>query len=94
MPDTLFLNITPSGVDKSTAVRTIAAANEVPLEAVMYVGDARNDAVAMRIVGCPVAMGNAEAEAIAVARIVVGDVDAAGLVEALNWAALNRPLHP
>ncbi len=84
MPETLFLNITPAGIDKSTAVRALVAGYGITLEEVMYVGDARNDVPAMRIVGYPVAMGNAEAEAIAVAHRVVGTVDEGGLVEALE----------
>jgi hydroxymethylpyrimidine pyrophosphatase-like HAD family hydrolase len=41
----------------------------------------------MAAVGFPVAMGNAEPEALAVATRVVADVDELGLVEALDLAA-------
>jgi hydroxymethylpyrimidine pyrophosphatase-like HAD family hydrolase len=50
------------------------------------VGDGGNDLGVMRIVGFPVAMGNAEAEIRAVARHHVAHVDRGGLVEALDWA--------
>lgn len=86
MPDTRFVNLTAAGVDKATAVRALAAEYGVPLEEVMFVGDGQNDAVAMRVVGCPVAMANAEAEASEVARHAVGHVDDGGLAEALELA--------
>jgi hydroxymethylpyrimidine pyrophosphatase-like HAD family hydrolase len=52
----------------------------------MMVGDGDNDLPALRIVGAPVAMGNAEPEVQAVARHVVGDVEHDGLVEAFELA--------
>lgn len=86
MPDTAFVNLTPPGVDKASAARVLAEAYGVPLEEVMMVGDGFNDVGVMGVVGWPVAMGNAEAEVRAVARRVVGDVDAGGLAEALELA--------
>ena len=86
MPDSLFINLTSDGVDKGSAVRAVTAAYGLSLDRVMYVGDGRNDAVAMRTVGVPVAMANAEDETLAAARHVVGDVDEDGLVEALEIA--------
>ena len=87
MPDTVFVNMTPRGVDKGTALRAIADAYAVPLERVMMVGDGANDVAAMRVAGVAVAMGNAEEEALAVAAHVVAHVDAGGLAEALELAA-------
>ncbi|HEU4642667.1 MAG TPA: HAD hydrolase family protein [Gemmatimonadaceae bacterium] len=84
MPDTHFLNLTPAGVDKSTAVRAIAGEYGVSLEEVMFVGDGANDAAAMRLVGHPVAMGNADAEAREAARCTVAHVDEGGLAQALE----------
>jgi Cof subfamily protein (haloacid dehalogenase superfamily) len=86
MPETSFLNVTPLGVDKGEAVRAVASAYGVALERVMMVGDGANDVPAMRIVGVPVAMGNAERAAREAARHHVADVDAGGLVEALTLA--------
>jgi len=86
MPDTSFVNITPAGVDKASAVRVLAGACGVPLERVMMVGDGLNDVGVMGIVGHPVAMGNAEPEVHAAARHAVGHVDRGGLVEALELA--------
>jgi Cof subfamily protein (haloacid dehalogenase superfamily) len=86
MPDTQFVNMTHEGVDKASAVRAVAEEYAVPLEEVMFVGDGRNDAVAMRVVGFPVAMANADPEARAAARLTVGHVDEAGLADALEMA--------
>ena len=86
MPDTVFVGMTPPGVNKSVAVRAIAAEYEVPLAATMFVGDGGNDVAAMRIVGHAIAMANAEPEVRAVASHVVGHVDEAGLVDALELA--------
>jgi hydroxymethylpyrimidine pyrophosphatase-like HAD family hydrolase len=90
MPDTTFVGITARGVSKGSALRTIAAALEIPLEEVMYVGDAGNDLPALRIVGHPVAMGNADEAVRAAARQVVGSVEHGGLAEALEIALPAR----
>jgi Cof subfamily protein (haloacid dehalogenase superfamily) len=86
MPETIFVNMTPTGVNKASAVRAVAAAYEVPLDCVMFVGDGHNDVAAMREVGVPVAMANAEPEVHAVARYAVPHVDDVGLVEAITLA--------
>lgn len=90
MPDTHFVSLTRAGINKASAVRTVADEYDIPLEDVMFVGDARNDLSAMRVVGHPVAMGNAHPEVHAVARRSVGDVDEGGLVEALELAMAGR----
>ena len=86
MPETSFLNVTPVGVDKGEAVRTVAEAYGIPLGRVMMVGDGANDVPVMKIVGAAVAMGNAEPAARDAARHHVADVDRGGLVEALELA--------
>ena len=86
MADTTFVNMTPSGVTKATAVETIALSYGITLEQVMFVGDGGNDVPPMRIVGHAVAMANAEPEARAIARHMVGDVDDGGLTDALELA--------
>ena len=90
MPDTVFINMTPPGADKASAVRAVAAAYGVPLERVMFVGDGGNDIGAMRAVGVSVAMANAEPSVLAVAGLVVGDVDDGGLIEAFELALGTR----
>lgn len=86
MPETTFVNMTPAGVDKAAAIRLVAAEYGIPLAQVMMVGDGLNDVTALRAVGHPVAMGNAEPEVHAVARTAVAGVDEDGLVEALEMA--------
>ncbi len=86
MPDTCFVNLTREGVDKGSALRAMAAEYGITLDEVMYVGDGHNDVVAMRLVGCPVAMGNADQEAKEAAVRTVAHVDDGGLVEALELA--------
>ncbi|WP_104990563.1 HAD hydrolase family protein [Deinococcus sp. NW-56] len=86
MPDTLFVSVTRAGVSKGSAVTRVAEAYGVPLSRAMMVGDGHNDVTAMRVVGHPVAMGNADAEARAAGRWHVGHVDAGGLLEAVELA--------
>ena len=86
MPGATFVNLTPAGVSKASAVRAVAEAYGVPLANVMFVGDADNDAGAMREVGFPVAMGNAEPQVQALARLQVAHVDDGGLVQAFEAA--------
>lgn len=86
MPDMRFVNLTPSGVDKASAVRAIAHEYGVPVEQVMFVGDGHNDEAAMRAVGFPVAMANAEPVIRELAVHAVGHVDDAGVIEALDLA--------
>ena len=88
MPDNRFINLTRAGVDKGIGVSAIARAYNIPLEHTMYIGDSWNDAAALRIVGWPVAMGNAEEETITLAKHVVADVDNHGVAEALSIAML------
>jgi Cof subfamily protein (haloacid dehalogenase superfamily) len=89
MSDARFVGLTRAGVNKGTAMSTIATALHVGLNDVMYVGDSGNDLPALRIVGHPVAMGNADGTVRSVARRVVGDVEEGGLADALRWAASN-----
>ncbi|HET6762276.1 MAG TPA: HAD hydrolase family protein [Longimicrobiaceae bacterium] len=86
MPDTTFVNATPAGVDKASAVRALAAELGVPMEEVMMVGDGINDLGVLRAVGHAVAMANAEPEVLEMAPRHVGHVDDGGLAEALDLA--------
>ncbi|MBB6017526.1 Cof-type HAD-IIB family hydrolase [Deinococcus radiopugnans] len=86
MPDTMFISMTRAGISKGSAVRRIAAEYGLDMTRVMMVGDGENDVSAMRVVGHPVAMGNADPPALAAARYTVGHVDDGGLREAVGLA--------
>lgn len=86
MLDTRFVGITREGVSKGSAMRSVAAEYGVDLQDVMYVGDSGNDLSALKIVGCPIAMANADAAVIEAAKHTVGHVDVGGLAEALQLA--------
>ena len=86
MPDTQFVGLTHEGVTKGSAMRSIAEEYGVALQDVMYVGDAGNDLSALRIVGHPIAMGNADPAVIEAAKHTVEHVDRGGLAQALEMA--------
>lgn len=86
MPEVSFISVTRRGVSKGSAIASIAARYGVPMERVMMVGDGENDVSAMRVVGHPVAMGNADAPAVAASRHRVAHVDDGGLREAVELA--------
>ena len=86
MPDTRFIGLTREGVSKGSAMQTIARAYGIPMEHVMYVGDAGNDLSALRVVGVPVAMANADAAVLSAAKHVAGNVEEGGLIVALELA--------
>jgi len=90
MPDVRFIGLTRQGVSKGAAMREIAAAYRIDMRDVMYIGDSGNDLSAMRVVGHPIAMGNAEPAVIEAAARTVGHVDDGGLVEALRLALQGR----
>jgi Cof subfamily protein (haloacid dehalogenase superfamily) len=86
MPGTRFVGLTKEGVSKGSALRSVAEQYGIALRDVMYVGDAGNDLSALRIVGHPVAMANADAAVLEAATYRVGDVDDGGLAQALEVA--------
>jgi Cof subfamily protein (haloacid dehalogenase superfamily) len=86
MPDTQFVGLTREGVTKGSAISSVASEYGVPLRDVMYVGDSGNDISALRVVGHPIAMGNADPAVLQAAGRVVGHVDNGGLADALELA--------
>jgi Cof subfamily protein (haloacid dehalogenase superfamily) len=91
MTETTFVGITRAGVSKGSAMRIVADEYGIPLRDVMYVGDAENDLSALQIVGHPVAMANAAAAVLQVAKHTVSHVDEGGLAQALELALAGRP---
>lgn len=90
MPNVSFVGLTRKGVSKGSAMREIAAAYRVDMRDVMYIGDSGNDISALRVVGHPIAMANADPQVIAAAGRTVGHVDEAGVAEALKLAIASR----
>ena len=91
MPDTQFVGMTHEGVNKASALRTIAGQYGIALQDVMYIGDSGNDLSALRVVGHPVAMGNADPAVIEAAERTVGHADEGGVAQALRWAIATVP---
>ncbi len=91
MPDTQVVGFTREGVSKASAMRTIATEYAIPMQDVMYIGDSGNDISALRVVGHPIAMANADPAVIAVAGRTVPHVDEGGVAQALE-IALGTPL--
>lgn len=90
MPGVRFVGITQLGVSKGNAIREVAAAYHIDLRDVMYVGDSGNDLSALRIVGHPVAMANADPAVIAASSYTTGHVEEGGLAQALERALSSR----
>jgi len=86
MPGVQFVGLTDQSASKATAMRVIAGQYGVALEDVMYVGDSGNDLSALRVVGHPIAMGNADAAVLAAAARTVATADQGGVAEALAMA--------
>lgn len=84
MPGAAFVSITREGVSKASGVTKVAGHVGVDLAESMMVGDGHNDIPAIEAVGWGVAMGNAEPEVRAAARIVAGHVDADGAADIID----------
>jgi Cof subfamily protein (haloacid dehalogenase superfamily) len=84
MAGAAFVSVTDDGVSKAAGVAEVAERFDADLGSVMMVGDGHNDLSAMAAVGWPVAIGDADPDVIAAARIVVGAVDDDGAAEAID----------
>jgi Cof subfamily protein (haloacid dehalogenase superfamily) len=87
MPGAAFVSVTVNTVSKAAGIGAVAADLGVGVDRVMMVGDGHNDVEAVEAVGWGVAMGNAEPEVKAVARLEVAAVDADGAAEAIDRSA-------
>jgi Cof subfamily protein (haloacid dehalogenase superfamily) len=90
MPDTQFVGLTREGVTKGSAITSVAEEYGIAMKDVMYVGDSGNDLSALRVVGHPIAMGNADSAVIEASKHTVGHVDQGGLAEALQMAIASQ----
>ncbi|AAT88283.1 haloacid dehalogenase [Leifsonia xyli subsp. xyli] len=82
-----WLDISPDGVNKATAMERVRRALDIPLANVVAVGDGRNDLELLRWAGTEgrsVAMGQAPAEVKAAARTVTGAVVEDGVATLLD----------
>jgi Cof subfamily protein (haloacid dehalogenase superfamily) len=86
IPGFHFVSITADTVSKASGVMVLAELLGLGLDRVMMVGDGQNDVSALELVTHSVAMGNAHPDAAAVAKYRVADVEADGVVEALDLA--------
>ena len=74
---------------KGDAVQMLAKQLEIPPENIMAVGDSPNDSSMLKLVGLPIAVGNARAEVKAVAKHIMGTNDEGGVAQAINRFVLS-----
>jgi hydroxymethylpyrimidine pyrophosphatase-like HAD family hydrolase len=81
-----WLDIAPEGVDKATALASVAAGLGVPRERVLAFGDGRNDIEMLRWAGRGVAIGDAPPEVQAAADVVTDlFADGGPVAELRRW---------
>lgn len=78
------VNVVEQSVSKGSAVRALLGYYRLDRSAVAGAGDALNDLPMLEEVGFRIAMGNAEPEVKDLANLIVGDVEADGLAEAIG----------
>lgn len=83
-PELSFINVVAPGVSKGAALAAVARHLDLPLTAVMAVGDSANDLPMFQVAGLGIAMGNASSIVKAAAHAVTGPVEAGGLAEAIE----------
>ncbi|MBQ1511150.1 MAG: HAD family phosphatase [Selenomonadaceae bacterium] len=78
------LEMSPKGITKAKGLEVLCRHLGIGLESVVAVGDAPNDVDILKLVGMPVAMGNATEEVKVICRDVVSDNDHNGVMEAIR----------
>lgn len=87
-----FIEVVPPGITKGAALAWLAAYLDIPREAVMAVGDQRNDLSMIAWAGIGVAMGNAVAEVKAAADWIAPTLAEDGAARALERYVLRKEL--
>lgn len=82
--ETTSLEISPSGIDKGTGLKSLCGLVHVPITSTIAVGDADNDIPMIHAAGLAVAMGNANENVKRYAEVVVADNDHDGCAEAIR----------
>lgn len=81
---TAWLDLTPPGVTKASALELLRSRLAVPAGSCLAVGDGHNDVDMLRWAGLGVAMGGSDAETVAAADAVTDSVEQDGLVPVLR----------
>ena len=84
-----YIEVMPLGVSKGEGVLWLLDKMNVNPANVMALGDGENDLEMLQMVGLGVAMGNAHARVKAVADVVVGSNESAGVAEAIEQFVLK-----
>lgn len=79
-----FIEVMNSNVNKGRSLEIVARSLDIPMEAVLAIGDSWNDAPLLQAAGFGVAMGSAPPELREVADAVVADVENDGVAEAVE----------
>jgi hypothetical protein len=85
-----YLDITPQGTNKGTAVEALCRRIGVPLERLVTLGDMENDVPMFRAAGFSIAMGNASDAVKGAARAATLTNDADGFADAVERLILPR----
>ncbi|HYO85477.1 MAG TPA: HAD family hydrolase [Dermatophilaceae bacterium] len=88
---TAWLDISPDGVSKASALEGVRRSLRVPRRRTVAVGDQRNDIEMLRWAECGVAMAQAPLPVQVAARLVTGPVEADGLVPVLEALPPTAP---
>jgi Cof subfamily protein (haloacid dehalogenase superfamily) len=85
-PGIVYCNATHPDADKGSALLRACAHLDIDASAAVAVGDADNDHPMLAVAGTAIAMGQAPAEILEAAHLVVPHVDRHGVAVALDWA--------
>jgi Cof subfamily protein (haloacid dehalogenase superfamily) len=86
----LFGELTPLGISKGAALKTLAARLGIPREQVIAIGDHENDLPMITWAGLGLAMGNAIPAVRAAADAIIPSVEEAGVAWAINQYVLQK----